>query len=114
MLHHLPITPSKRTSLNVYEADIFNCFRQVLARFWSTALPTAPGGVGLAPRGHVTPPETPFFQPISQTLLPPHRFTETCSAPQAAYPAGDGSVTILRSMPPNNRRVRWLSARSSQ
>ena len=28
MLHHLPITPSKRTSLNVYEADIFNCFRQ--------------------------------------------------------------------------------------
>jgi hypothetical protein len=48
----------------------------------------------------------PFFQSIPQTLLPPHRFTETCSAPQAAYPAGDGSAAILASMPPNSRRVR--------
>jgi len=36
--------------------------------------------------------------------------TETCSAPQAAYPAGDATVAILRSMTPNSRRVRWLSA----
>ncbi len=31
-----------------------------------------------------------------------------------AYPAGDGSLAILRRMLPNSRRVRWLSASSSQ
>jgi hypothetical protein len=30
------------------------------------------------------PPETPFFQSISQASLPPYRFTKTCSAPQPA------------------------------
>ncbi len=31
-----------------------------------------------------------------------------------AYPAGKGSEAIRRTIVPNSRRVRWLSARSSQ
>jgi hypothetical protein len=27
---------------------------------------------------------------------------------RSSYPAGDGSAVIFRSMPANNRRVRWL------
>ena len=34
--------------------------------------------------------------------------------PRLAYPAGDGSARILRRMLPKIRRVRWLSASSSQ
>ena len=34
--------------------------------------------------------------------------------PAAAYPVGTGSAAIRRTMLPNNRRVRWLSASSSQ
>jgi len=45
--------------------------------------------------------------------LPPYLVTEICCALQAAYPAGDGSVAILRSMPPNNRRVSCPSANSN-
>ena len=30
------------------------------------------------------------------------------------YPAGTGSASIRRTMPPNSRLVRWLSANSSQ
>ncbi len=30
------------------------------------------------------------------------------------YSADDGSVVIVRSMPPDNRRVRWLSDNSNQ
>ena len=41
------------------------------------------------------------------SLLGPVRF------PAAAYPVGTGSAAILRTMPPNSRRVRWLSASSS-
>jgi len=32
---------------------------------------------------------------------------------RGAYPAGDGSAVIFRSMPVNSRRVRWLSASSN-
>lgn len=35
-------------------------------------------------------------------------------ARQQRYPAGDGSSAISRSMPAKSRRVRWLSASSSQ
>jgi hypothetical protein len=45
---------------------------------------------------------------------PPYLLTKICCAPRAAYPAGTGSVTILCSMAPNSRRVRWLSASSNQ
>ena len=61
-------------------------------------------------------PEMSFFHSIPQTRfpLPPYLVTEICCALQAAYPVGDGSVAILRSMPPNNRRVRCPSANSNQ
>lgn len=39
---------------------------------------------------------------------------EICFRLRFAYPAGKGSEAIRRTRLPNNRRVRWLSARSSQ
>jgi hypothetical protein len=39
-------------------------------------------------------------------LSPSYLATKICSAPPAAYPTGDGSVTILLSMLPKSRRVR--------
>jgi hypothetical protein len=46
----------------------------------------------------------PFFQSIPETLLPPPGLlTKVCCALRAAYPAGDATVAILRSMPPNSR-----------
>jgi len=61
------------------------------------------------------PPEMALVQSIPQTRIPPPNLViKICRALQAAYPAGDGSVTILRSMPPNSGRVRWLSASSNQ
>jgi hypothetical protein len=46
----------------------------------------------------------------ADTSPSPHLVIKICCAPRAAYPAGTGSVTIPLSMPPNSRRVRWLSA----
>ena len=37
-----------------------------------------------------------------------------CSALRSPYPAGDGSGGSFRSILANSRRVRWLSASSSQ
>jgi hypothetical protein len=52
-------------------------------------------------------PEMPFFQSIPQALLhPPYFVTKVCCALRAAYPAADATVAILRSIPPNSRRVR--------
>jgi hypothetical protein len=39
---------------------------------------------------------------------------EICSALRSLYPAGNGNIAIFRSIPANNRRVRWLSANSNQ
>jgi hypothetical protein len=39
---------------------------------------------------------------------------EMRSALRSLYPASMGKAAIFRIMPANNRRVRWLSARSSQ
>ena len=60
-------------------------------------------------------PETGVFPTkLSDTSpIPPYLVTETYRALRTAYPGGDGSVAILRSMPPNNR-VRWLSASISR
>jgi hypothetical protein len=81
-----------------------------------------PGGLSITRNASVLPRvgikhlKQAFFRPSYQTLipLPPYLVTEICCALQAAYPAGNGSVAILRSMPLNNRRVRWLSASSNQ
>ena len=40
--------------------------------------------------------------------------TETRSGRRLAYPAGEGSAMILPGMASKSRRVRWLSANSSQ
>jgi|HubBroStandDraft_1064217.scaffolds.fasta_scaffold2074147_1 hypothetical protein len=46
---------------------------------------------------------------VLHTLLPsPSVVIEICSALRSSYPDGDGSAVIFRSMPANNRRVRWL------
>jgi hypothetical protein len=79
---------------------------KVLAQFWSTVPPAAPGGVGLASRGHATPRNAVYPIDSADTSPSPYVATKICCAPRAAYPAGTGSVTILRSMPPNSRRVR--------
>ena len=50
----------------------------------------------------------------ADTSPSPYFLIKICCAVQAAYPAGTGSVSILCSMPPNSRRVRWLSASSNQ
>jgi hypothetical protein len=47
----------------------------------------------------------------------PLRFSvviEMCSALRSPYPAGMGKAAIFRTVPANNRRVRWISASSSQ
>lgn len=41
------------------------------------------------------------------------RFPRICT-PHSPYPVGSGSVAIRRTMLPKSRRVRWLSANSSQ
>ena len=52
---------------------------------------------------------------VSDTLPPPASpLAEIRSARRLAYPAGKGSEAIRRTMLPNSRRVRWLSASSSQ
>jgi len=59
MHHDTPITSSKRTSLNVYEADIFNCFRHPVDS------PTHSGEAGKTPvslsrPNFATAPRTPL------------------------------------------------------
>ena len=49
----------------------------------------------------------PFFQSIPETLLPPPGLvTKVYCALRAAYPAGDDSIAIFRSMLAKSRRVR--------
>jgi hypothetical protein len=58
-------------------------------------------------------PECPFSERFRRHFsLRPSVIIEICSALRSSYPAGDGSIAILGSMPPNKRRVRWLSASS--
>jgi hypothetical protein len=63
----------------------------------------------MAPETGIFPPELLDTYPFASYLV-----IAICCALQAAYPAGDGSVAILCSIPPNSRRVRWLSANSNQ
>ena len=79
----------------------------------------------LSPRGLCTGPFTfaltpkhrnwPFFHGVlghlSLSLLSSPKSAALCVG---TYPAGNGSAVIFRSMLVNNRRVRWLSAKSSQ
>jgi|HubBroStandDraft_6_1064221.scaffolds.fasta_scaffold4841360_1 hypothetical protein len=47
------------------------------------------------------------LRPISKDTFPsPRLLALDLEAAALGYPAGTGSVTILRSMPPNSRRVR--------
>ena len=57
--------------------------------------------------------EVPYFKPFLRHLSVPSLLRPVCF-PAAAYPVGIGSAAIRHTMLPNNRRVRWLSARSSQ
>jgi hypothetical protein len=61
------------------------------------------------PKTVVSPPHFSgtFHSPVSIV-------TEICFRLRCIYLAGDGSAAILCSMLPNRRRVRWLSASSSQ
>jgi hypothetical protein len=57
-------------------------------------------------------PELAHFQAISPDTLPsPSPCTKFLSH---SYPVGNGSAAIRRTIFPNSRRVRWLSASSSQ
>jgi hypothetical protein len=60
--------------------------------------------------------QLPLFRPVFATPCPPVPFlvAEIRSGRRLACPAGKGNAAILPSMAPNSRRVRWLSARSSQ
>jgi hypothetical protein len=83
--------------------------------FESKGLSTAPQRPVLSRIGVKHPKIGVFPTEVLDTYrFHPYLVTEICCALRAAYPAGTGSVTILCSMPPNSRRVRWLSASSSQ
>ena len=59
--------------------------------------------------------EFPQFEALSRTPLPrPPSSSRLVSPCCRAYPAGSGKPSIRRSMLPNKRRVRWLSASNSQ
>src|SRR6266850_6412380 len=63
------------------------------------------------PRVDIRYPKCRFSDRIlRQFCLGPSIVIEIYCALQATYPAGDGNIAILRSMPPNNRRVRCPSA----
>jgi hypothetical protein len=88
---------------------------QGFSRFWSTVFPAAPGGAGFASGGQRNAGRCPFSERFRRHFsLRPSVVIEICSALRSPYPAGDGSAAIFRSMPANSRRVRWLSASSSQ
>ena len=57
-----------------------------------------------------------LFRPVFPTLcrLPASLLAEIRSGRRLAYPAGKGSEAIRRTMLPNSRRIRWLSASNSQ
>jgi len=61
-------------------------------------------------------PKVAVFLTLSlvTSLSPTYLVAEICSGLRFAYSAGNGSEVIRRTMLPNSRRVRWLSARSSQ
>jgi len=78
-------------------------------------LPAAPGGAGFASGAQPTPVNDPFPERFRRHFSRrPGVIIEICSALHSPYPAGDGSIAILRSMLPKSRRVRWLSASRSQ
>jgi hypothetical protein len=52
-----------------------------------------------------------YRRTVSLRCLPPTKFVRN---QRSVYPAGAGKAVILRSMPANSRRVRWLSASSNQ
>jgi hypothetical protein len=71
--------------------------------------------VKLQPFDHPAAQPTVFEADASQAapafLLRPRNYLRDRTT---RYPVGTGSVVIFRSMPMNSRRVRWLSAKSSQ
>jgi hypothetical protein len=64
---------------------------------------------GMQPTGSLT-----SFRDSSDTSPSPRLFPRGFPPGCGPYPAGKGSNSIRRSMAPNSRHVRWLSARSSQ
>ncbi len=71
---------------------------------------TRPAGPLPEPKGHGLPHFKANSQPPLLNFPPSSRLV---SPSCRAYPAGSGKVSICRSMHPNRRRARWLSANSS-
>jgi hypothetical protein len=46
------------------------------------------------------------LSPLADILFPSYPVTELCRVLRAAYPSGDGSIAILRTLP-KSRCVRW-------
>jgi hypothetical protein len=60
-------------------------------------------------------PRSVSFQASYHTVSPYPSFHRPVCLPAAApYPVGEGSPAIRRTMLPNSRRLRWLSAKSNQ
>ena len=66
--------------------------------------------VGMQPTGRLTRFPAIRWTPRHPFACFPSLFPAACGL----YPAGNGNAAILPSMAPNSRRVRWLSASSSQ
>src|SRR5664280_1600014 len=70
-------------------------------------------GPGL-PRPGTENPEVPDSKRFLRHLSVPSFLRPVCFSAAAPYPVSKGSAAIRRSMLPNSRRVRWLSASSRQ
>jgi hypothetical protein len=66
------------------------------------------------PRPGTENPEVPHSKRFLGHLSVPFFLRPVCFSVAAPYPVSKGSAAIRRSMLPNSRRVRWLSASSSQ
>jgi hypothetical protein len=79
------------------------------------AVPTVPQLASSARRGRAAPENAVFpIDSADTSPLPNHQSQTSAPLRASTYPLGDGSSAILRSVPANSRRVRWLSARSNQ
>jgi hypothetical protein len=83
---------------------------KVLAQFWSTVPPAAPGWVGLASRGHATPGNAVCLIDSADTSPSPHLVIKICCAPRAAYPAGRHNPAQHAAKQPPRQVALWEHA----
>jgi hypothetical protein len=95
---------------------IFSFKLQGFTPSWSKVFPAVPEGRRFRLRRACNAPKDPFPWGASADTSPAKPAPSSIIAALYAspYPAGDGSIAIFRSIPANNRRVRWLSANSNQ